>query len=238
MANDKGRGELIAKEVEEINRRIRTAEISALNIDQFVDDTVEAVAEAPAPVTLPELERAIVQSKELQGKFEPHPEIGGAHYLDWHGMYQAVTFNPDLFDKHPNTLQLLTYGGGLLEQVLQAVDPPIDGADRGEIVRCSQTAPWPMVGFFGVADGQTVRSLSELKSVLDNAAPAVLADCSRQSLVAQFSAAADRLMSRENEAVRLPTEGSYLLTNGGNPSTFVPGGIRRAGPGSQPRHVR
>ena len=75
MANDKRRGELIAKEVAEINRRVREEEISALNLDKFVDDTVEAATEEPSPVTLPELERAIVESAAMRGRFEPHPEI-------------------------------------------------------------------------------------------------------------------------------------------------------------------
>ncbi len=77
MANDKQRGELIAKEIAEINRRVQEQEISALNLDKLVDDTVEAASGEPSPVTLPELERAIVESAAMRGRFEPHPEIAG-----------------------------------------------------------------------------------------------------------------------------------------------------------------
>jgi len=200
MANDKRRGELIAKEVEEINRRVRSAEISALNLDKFVDDTVEAGAAIPAPVTLPELERAIVQSAAMKGRFEPHPQIAGAHFLDWHGGYEAVTFNPALFDQHPNTLRLLTYGGGLLEEILQAVEPPVDGTAAGQTVRCSQASPWPLVGFYGAVDGCPIRTLAELRAILDKGQAAGLDGDRRQHLLAQFSSGANKLMARETQA--------------------------------------
>ncbi len=200
MANDKKRGELIVKEVEEINRRVRSAEISALNLDKFVDDTVEAVAEEPSPVTLPELERAIVQSAAMHSRFEPHPQIAGAHFLDWHGAYEAVTFNPELFDQHPNTLRLMTYGSGLLEEVLQSVDPPVDSTAGGQVVRLGQASPWPLVGFYGTVDSQSVRTLGELRAVLDKAQSVPLVDDQRQCLIAQFNAAASKLMVRETNA--------------------------------------
>ena len=200
MANDTRRGELIAKEIEEINRRVQEEEISALNVDKFVDDTVEAVAEEPAPVTLAELERAIVESAALRDRFEPHPEIAGAHLLDWHGAYQAVTFNPEVFDEYPNTLRLLTYGGGLLEEVLQTLEPPVDGATSAEVIRCAHATPWPLVGFYEAADGQAIRSLGELRIILDKGAIVELKDEQRQCLVAQFNDTAGKLMSRETNA--------------------------------------
>jgi hypothetical protein len=69
-------------------------------------------------VTLPEIERAIVESPAMRDRFEPHPNIAGAHLLDWHGGYQAVTFNPDVFDEYPNTIRLITSGGGSLRHGL------------------------------------------------------------------------------------------------------------------------
>lgn len=200
MANDKRRGELIAKEVEEINRRVRSAEISALNLDKFVDDTVEAASAEPAPVTLPELERTIVGSAAMRGRFEPHPEIAGAHLMDWHGAYQAVTFNPALFDAHPNTLRLMTYGGGLLEEVLQGVEPPADGVAGWQVARCGQMVPWPLVGFYGAVEGSPIRSLAEMRASLQRGQAAELKDEQREGLLAQFNTAAEKLLARETHA--------------------------------------
>ena len=41
MANDKQRGEIIAKEIEEINRQVRSAEVAALNLSEFTADAAE-----------------------------------------------------------------------------------------------------------------------------------------------------------------------------------------------------
>lgn len=200
MANDKRRGELIAKEIAEINRRVQEKKISALNLDKLVDDTVEAASAESSPVTLPELERSIVESAAMRDRFEPHPEIRGAHMLDRHGAWEAVTFNPDLFDEHPNTLRLLTYGSGLLEEVLQAVEPPTDSAAAGALVRCSQAAPWPLVGFYGAGDGSPVRTLTELQEIMDKGSAVTLDDSQQQSMVSTFNKAVVQLMARETQA--------------------------------------
>ena len=200
MANDKRRGELIAKEIAEINRRVQEKEISALNLDKLVDDTVEAASDEPSPVTLPELERSIVESAAMRGRFEPHGEIAGAHLLDWHGSYQAVTFDPELFDEHPNTLQLLTYGGGLLEEILQTVEPPQHGAALTELVRCSLDVPWPLVSFYEPQNGRSVRTLAELREVLDKGLAEEIGQDQHQCLISQFNTAVGQLMARETQA--------------------------------------
>lgn len=200
MANDKRRGELIAQEIAEINRQIQEKDISALNLDNLVDDTVEAAGGEPSPVTLPELERTIVTSSAMRGRFEPHPEIAGAHLLDWRGTCQAVTFNAELFDEYPNTLRLLTYGSGLLEEIVQAVAPPKGGTGGAEVVRCSQAAPWPLVGFYGVQNGSPVRTLIELRQILDRGSAVTLDDNGRQGLVSAFNTAVVQLMARETQA--------------------------------------
>src|SRR5258708_28227345 len=55
MANDKQRGALIAKAVEEINRQVRSAEISSLDLDKLTDDEVAPPSEIPVPITMREL---------------------------------------------------------------------------------------------------------------------------------------------------------------------------------------
>jgi hypothetical protein len=124
MAHDKQRGELIAREVAEINRRVRSQELSALDLDKFVEEQLELPIEEPPPVTLYELEQTLIASQSLGHRFRPHLTIHGAYQLDWHGAWQEITFDANLFDEHPNTLKLMTYGSGLLEEVLAVVEPP------------------------------------------------------------------------------------------------------------------
>ena len=88
-------------------------------------------------MTLPELERTIVQSRALGSRFHPHPSIVGAHLLDWNGQDQEVTFNPVLFDEHPNTLNLLSFGSDLLRLYLKMSSHPTN---------VSRAAYWPGAG--------------------------------------------------------------------------------------------
>lgn len=85
MAHDKQRGELIAREVAEINRRVRSQELSALDLDKFVEEQLELPIEEPPPVTLYELEQTLIASQSLGHRFRPHLTIHGAYQLDWHG---------------------------------------------------------------------------------------------------------------------------------------------------------
>jgi len=200
MASDVKRGEMIAKEIEEINRRVRSEEISALNLDSYVDDSVEAAAEMPAPITLPELERTIVESKAFQDRIVPHAEIPGAHLLDWHGEFKPITFSPDLFDQYPNTLTLMTYGGGLLEQVLDAVEPPAYQEKMGQIVRCNLAGPVPVTGYFGVGDTQPLRSMSELQAAISASDGAEPTDTIKEAVTAKFVDGTKALLAREVKA--------------------------------------
>ncbi|MBM4095037.1 MAG: hypothetical protein FJ276_37360 [Planctomycetes bacterium] len=120
--------------------------------------------------------------------------------MDWHGTYQPVTFHPDLFDEHPNTLRLMTYGDPLLHEVLQAVQPPMVDAAGCQVARCSLTAPWPVVGFYGVVDSSPIQSLAEIRSAVQSGQASELTDEHHHRLRAQFSAAAEQLMARETRA--------------------------------------
>jgi len=200
MANDKQRGELIAREVGEINRRVRSQEISALDLDKVVVEQVHLEAEEPPPVTLPELERTLIESEALGHRFRPHLAIPGAHHFDWHGAWQDITFNADLFDEHPNTLKLMTYGSGILEDVLAVVDPPDGNGLCGEVVRCSLEAPWQLVSYYSSHDSQPIPSLKKLKSMIDNGVLTELTGEQKDRLANTFSGLVRSLSAHENQA--------------------------------------
>gem|GEM_PF-4408113 len=57
---------------------------------------------------------------KVPGQRLPGQRLPGAHLLDWNGQDQEVTFNPALFDEHPNTLTLLSFGSDLLAELLDS----------------------------------------------------------------------------------------------------------------------
>jgi len=197
MANDKQRGALIAKEVEEINRRVQSAEVSALNLNEFSADEAETAPEVIPPVSLKELERTIATSKALGERLKPHPKLAGAHLLDWHGNWREVTFDPMLFDEHPNTLKLMSYGEELLTDILAVVEPPAQSRDFGIVARCSQDGPVSAVGFYRAKDLSTIDSLSVLNPVLDADVPTEFASQQRRTIAGRFDQAGKQRQLRE-----------------------------------------
>jgi SNF2 family DNA or RNA helicase len=200
MANDKQRGALIAKEIEEINRQVQSAEVSALNLNEFTADEVEAAPEELSPITLKELEQTIAASKSLGERLKPHPKLAGAHLLDWHGNWREVTFEPRLFDEHPNTLTLLSYGTELLADMLSVVDPPRENHDTGILARCSQDGHVSAVGYFRAKDISSVPSLSALNPVLDDDTPTEVLVEQRKKLENRFADAGRQRQMRETKS--------------------------------------
>jgi superfamily II DNA or RNA helicase len=200
MANDKQRGAFIAKEIEEINRQVSSAEVSALNLNEFTADAVEAVAEEPAPITLRALETTIAESKALGERLKPDPDLAGAHLLDWHGKWQRVTFDPKVFDEHPSTLTLLSYGSDLLAELLGVVEPPQDRHDTGILARCSGDGRSPAVGYYGLGDGGQVPTLAKLATALDGQTSVELSSLRRKELEDRFAEASRERHLRELKA--------------------------------------
>lgn len=226
MANDKRRGELIAKEIEEINRRVRSAETASLNLDELTAAAVEPVVEQPAPVTLPDLERVIATSAALGDRFWPHRKLAGAHLLDWHGNWREVTFDPALFDEHPNSLTLLSYGSDLLGELLDVVDAPQADRGGGVVARCCVAGQCSAASFFRLRDLSLIPSLTQLLTVLEKTSSSAITADRRQEIEHQFLAevqhrleqdektAADRyhahLSSLREEIRQLLVEAAYV----------------------------
>ncbi len=168
MAGTDKREQVIGREVEAINQAVRSAEAGGMNLDRLADAEATVPPPDPPPLTMPELERALVGSAALAGRFAAHPTVAGAHLLDWKGPGRPVTFDPGVYDEHPNTIQLLTYGSDLLDELLAVVDPPTARAESGRLVRCSAGTPVERVGWYAAnGHGTPVCSLRLLGDVLD-----------------------------------------------------------------------
>ncbi len=125
------RARRLDEEVRAIRQEIDQKSVDALNLDEYTDAEAQAEDIAPPPVTLQQLEGAVIDSMTLGPKFAPHAGIAGAHSLTWNGAVETVTFSPEVFDVHPNTVKLLSYGEALLDDLLSSVGDP-ERADRPE----------------------------------------------------------------------------------------------------------
>ncbi len=76
----------------------------------------ETVEEPPAGWR--QVEAALVGSQALDGRLAADPEIAGAYLLSWDGRERRVTFSPEVFDRRPYSLELLTWGDPLFDEIL------------------------------------------------------------------------------------------------------------------------
>lgn len=225
MANDKQRGELIAKEIAAINQQVQSAQVNSLNLDLFATGESEAAEELPAPITLQELEKAIVGSDSLRDRFRPHPTLSGAHQLDWHGAWHEVTFDPAQFDDHPNTLQLLSFGNRLLAEVLGVMDQPLTTQSASTVGRCRLLSASQTTSYYSLEKNDSIPTFARLTDVLKKQCLANAEDGHSEQIKADFVAAtksqaeheakaADdrhkaRLSSLREEVRQLLTEAAY-----------------------------
>ncbi len=130
-------------EIAELRRRIEERSVEALDLDAYADERLEQEPRETPPVTLQQLEEALVRSVVLGPLFAPHPEIAGAHQLTWGEQRHAVTFSPEVFDRYPNSMALMTYGNPLFDELLAAPgEPPGSDEPRGiGLYRYADSAP-------------------------------------------------------------------------------------------------
>ncbi|MFZ5915515.1 MAG: DEAD/DEAH box helicase [Chloroflexota bacterium] len=147
---------------------------AGLNLDEWADRAGEEIDGFPAPpVTLPELAQVLTTTPALQGQFRLHETITNAFWLHLEGKELAVTFDATVFDEHPNTLQLLTYGNPLLTALLDQA-PLLATGQAGSLLRVSVETPLPRVAYYALDNSEQPKRLDRLADVraaLQTAAP-------------------------------------------------------------------
>ncbi|MBI4640794.1 MAG: hypothetical protein HY731_08875, partial [Candidatus Tectomicrobia bacterium] len=168
MAKGLERKRRLEEEVAALRRELEERQVAGLNIDEYSATDFRHDEILPPPMTLQELERLMVESSMFGHLFRPHPEIAGAHLLDWKGQEIVVTFAPDVFDRHPNSVHLLCFGDTLMEDLLSEVEPPLPDTQQGRIARCTMAEPVPLVAYYTLRDGEVhrIERITDLQTVL------------------------------------------------------------------------
>jgi superfamily II DNA or RNA helicase len=111
------------EEIQSLRDRLQSREFESLDLDEYI--LKEDLQSGPAsPVSLANIEDTLVHSNALGALFERHPEINQAYLLNWEQERLPITFSPECFDAHPDTVRLLTYGSPLFEKLLDSVEAP------------------------------------------------------------------------------------------------------------------
>ena len=155
----------MGERIAELRQQIEERTVDALDLDAYAEEQLEQRSQEPPPVTLQQLEKSLVESQALGHLFSPHPDIPGAHRLSWHDDEHAVTFSPDVFDRYPNSVELLTYGNPRLDELLAAPGDPRGSDDPQGVGFYSSTDPAP-VSLFIAPVAKQARPLSALDPLL------------------------------------------------------------------------
>ena len=171
MAPGAEREQVLTRELDRLRQESDTQQAGGLDLDQYLV-AGEPLLESASPVTLSDLERVLTQASPLADRFQPHPEFKWAYWLRL-GLSSrrntettnegeiAATFDAALFDAHPNTLRLLTYGSELLTALLEAVDEPAPVSD-GRVLRCSTEGPLPLCAYYTLDAGESPQRIERL----------------------------------------------------------------------------
>lgn len=120
----------LLRELKELREELEKARTAAFKLDEELDEKLPPDLDGGVPVTQADIEEAFLQSSRWGPLFTPYPAIAGAHRLRWRGEHR-VTFRPEVFDRHPYQVQLLTYGNPLFHDLVKAAAGGAEGPDRG-----------------------------------------------------------------------------------------------------------
>ncbi|MCL4299796.1 MAG: DEAD/DEAH box helicase family protein [Anaerolineae bacterium] len=204
MTPQAGREQALAQALNELRSGLDDQPAETLDLEQYLS-VEEASAWTTSPLTLDDLERVLTQTSALVQQFQPHPTFQRAYLLQTETGQAAVTFDANLFDDHPYTLRLLTYGSepfaALLEFGLGAYAQDKEGK---QILRCQVDSPLPARAYYWLEakeQPQRINHLADLEKVYADQAGGVWSDEAITAAKADFEGEISTLRQRQAQVV-------------------------------------
>jgi len=229
------REQVLARELERLREELEAQRAEGLALDQYLI-AGEPLLEMAAPVTLSDLERVLTQGSPLADRFQPHPEFERAYWLQTDEGDVAVTFDAALFDAHPNTLRLLTYGSDLLTALLEAVPEPASGSE-GRVLRCSAEGLLSFCAYYTLdAKGrpQRIERLADLELVYAREPDAHWSEETVKTACADFRRELTTLLQRQAQAVAARQRAERLALEEQARQTLLQAALVELAMGQQP----
>ncbi|MBN1319051.1 MAG: DEAD/DEAH box helicase, partial [Anaerolineales bacterium] len=164
MAAPDEREQVLAGELDEIERGLDQRDSDILNVYEG-SESVHPWAGLAAPITLSELERCFLESGYFEHQIAPNPAIETTYLVTTSQGQAAITFDPETFDRFPNSLRLLSYGDQVLDELLSRVPVPEEDERRG-IVRVSSADSVHLKAYYGLNQQNQPVSLQTLQDLL------------------------------------------------------------------------
>jgi superfamily II DNA or RNA helicase len=205
------RARRIEEEIATIREQMNDRAASGLDLDAFIREEPSLPRDIESPITLSEIEAEMLRSPTLGRRFRAHPELPGAYLLEWRGSEVPVTFNAEVYDAHPYTVSLVTYGNPLFHELIAVVPTPDPGDDRKGIARAIAVGDPKSLVLASETGGQVkcLATLADFRQSCENnggawddAALSGLNSCI-QAVAAGATAAPSTVARQRTEALRL-----------------------------------
>ncbi len=165
LTGDAERQRVLQQELADLDAALEQ-QAAQLNLDEWAAHPEAEEVAWSAPFSLEEMASAILAAPTLQTHLQPHETVQGAYWLRLEGEQTAVTFDRQVFDNHPNTVQLLTFGNPLLDALLQALPDSEERAKSEDasstVLRVATAEPLPRVGYFTQDQTGSLQPLNHL----------------------------------------------------------------------------
>ncbi|MCP4655039.1 MAG: SWF/SNF helicase family protein, partial [bacterium] len=167
MVTGKRRTRRLEEELVALRRGLGKRTADAPDLAALLADLPAVETAEPSPVTLPQLEAVLVGSEVLGRCFTPDPAIAGAYRLREGDGESLVSFSPAVFDRYPNTVELLTYGNPRLAALLASAGDPEDSEEPTGIGLYRTLSPLPVSVFVHPASGvaEPIPGLDRLRAL-------------------------------------------------------------------------
>lgn len=237
MAPNETREAQIDAEINALNQRLQNREVESLNLDAYAQEGEYHPSE-PSPVKLSQIELILTHAKITEALFQTHPSIKNAYILNYHGETIPATFSPECFDEHPDTIQFLTYGNPILEDLLAMSLSPEIGSSNPMIRLSSEDEDVELNAWYvHDEDGlpREIRSIDELSSYLDSESgkPPIDNDFLRNA-ESRFQHAKEELFQRQKEVIKRRKLGHYLSEKAKSQRLLIKGALVELALGQQP----
>ncbi len=199
------------EELAQLRTALEQQTAEGLALDEPLD-RVPSETGGEVPVTLADLERLLTTSPSLAQRFTPHPQIPQAYLLSSGDGLVAVTFAPEVFDSHPNTVRLLTYGEPLLQELLAHVEPPVASKNAEGLLRCSADQAVSLRCYYRPTEREpvAVHTIGELEQLVEKGGPLAWPEEEQTTAEAEFREQVESVTAKD-EAVVLERQRAEML---------------------------
>lgn len=156
----------LEEEIRRLRAEIESVRLQGLNLTEYLDQE-DPEQHIQTPVTLAGLETILTQSNVTRHLFQPHPDIPEAYQLRWNENTIPVTFSRESFDEYPDTLQFLSYGNPVFNELLNSIPKPEEYPKT--LARFTNSDELPVRAWYNVGSTKPtpVNTLTDLRRAIE-----------------------------------------------------------------------